>query len=416
MAASDPRFRAAAFATWRWIKTLRLKAETTRAMRRAKADSYLDATRVLWVAPEAVKRMAALGDAYAPRQGYGHVVGGDWDLATQVNEEQRYFRVVAEVVSKGIQWRDSETGREARERIAAGGTWMGCDDMEPLEERWRYHDDLLLSMRQSGYLTQRQLRSDRPPSFHESMIDEVLVGVGRDGRILLIDGRHRFAIARLLRIEKMPVQVGVRHPAWMAFRRDVAAYARRHGGAVPQPLLHPDLDDIPAADDSRAVFEAIRRELPAGGDGMVLDIGAQWGYFSHRCEDAGLDCVALESRAEPARFLERLRVACDRRFKVVDDWSVPAPHRGGRPLIGLALERVDPANPRTGRHYVLTALKQNPVDTLFVRPPSPQGSGTLRGRGAVDESWLDRVMSETGLGRRDLVAVAAGTPVFKLTH
>ena len=385
-------------------------------MRRAEADPYLDASRVLWVAPEAVRRMAVLGDAYTPLQGYGHVVGGDWDLATRVNEEQRYFGVVAEVVSKGIQWRDSETGREARGLIAAGGTWMGYDDMELLEERWRYHDELLRSMRQSGYLTQRQLRRDCPPSFHECMVDEVLVGVGRDGQILLVDGRHRYAIARLLGIGQIAVQVGVRHPAWMAFRRDVAAYARRHGGAVPQPLLHPDLDDIPAADDSRAVFEAIRHELPAGGDGMVLDIGALWGYYSHRCEDAGLDCVALEWRAEPARFLERLRVACDRRFKVVDDWSTPAPRRGGRPLIGLALERVDPTIPHTGRQYVLTALKQNPVDALFVRPPSPQGSGTLRGRGAVDESWLDRVMSETGLGRRDLAAVAAGTPVYKLTR
>jgi hypothetical protein len=408
--------RRTTYAVWRWLKTLRLRARTLQAMRAAHPDPYLDATRVLRVDPTTVRLMAVFGAAaYTPERGFGHVIDGDWDLASRVNVEQRYYRIVSEVISKGILWRDTETGREARAVIEAGGTWMGIDDMEILEERYRLHDELLRSMRASGFYTQRQLRVHRPPSFKESLVDEILVGVGRDGRILLIDGRHRFAIACLLGFEEVPVQVGVRHPGWMAFRRDVAAFARAHGGTVPQPLLHADLDNVPAADDCGAVFEAVLAALPQHG-GAVLDVGSLWGYHAHRLEDAGFDCVAFEERAEHRCFLERLRVACDRRFQIEGAWPPQSPPAAGGFAAALALERFEPADARSRLDRLVALLRQAPVATLYVRLPAASGSRRAPGRQPMDESWLDRLTIETGFGAAETVAEVTGGPILRLAR
>lgn len=403
------------FAVWRWLKTLRLRARSMQAVHAAHADPYLDATRVLLVDPAVVTLMAVFDeDVYAPAQGFGHVVDGDWDLATRVNTEQRYYRVVSEVITKGIRWRDTETGREARSVIAAGGTWMGIRDMEVLEERYRLHDELLRSMRSSGFYTQRELRKERPPSFKERLVDEILVGVGRDGRILLIDGRHRFAIASILGFGSVPVQVGVRHSEWMAFRRQLASYARTHGGAVPQPLLHPDLDNIPAAEPCRAIFTAVARQLTGNG-GRALDIGSLWGYYAHRLEEAGHECVALEERAEHRQYLERLRVACNRRFRIVGDCPPRVPPSEGF-VTALALERIDLADGRTRLESLRTLLRQTAVATLFVRPPAPPASGAAQARLRFDASWGESLATGAGFTDSELITEVRGIPILRLSR
>lgn len=366
--------------------------------------------------PAAVQVMAALGEAYSPERGYGHVVAGDWDLSTRLNEQQRYYRVVVEVMSREIPWRDGESAQEARAEIQAGGSWMGLTTLEGLEERCRRRDQLIASMKRSGCLTQRELRKQRPTSFQPAKIDEINVGIGRDGRFLLIDGRHRFAIARLLELERIPVQVGVRHPDWMTLRREIAEYARHHSGVVPQPLLHPDLDTIPAVPGSREDFEAIVPLLPIDQE-RVLDIGALWGYHCHRLEAAGHHCVAMEWRPQHRHFLERLRIAGDRRFQVMDDSARDAVDVAGSDFqIGLALEHVEPASATSYLERLLTILQRTPVESLLLRCPRPSDGETAHGRRGLDGSWADRIMAHVGFGRKSPVVEAAGGTIIRLSR
>jgi hypothetical protein len=51
--------------------------------------------------------------------------------------------------------------------------------------------------------------------------------------------------------------------------------------------------------------------------GTLLDLGANAGYFSHRFEAAGFDCIAVERSVKEAYFLTALRDALERRFTVV---------------------------------------------------------------------------------------------------
>jgi hypothetical protein len=285
--------------------------------------------------------------------------------------------------------------------------------MDVLEERYRRHDELLQSMRSSGFFTQQQLRKKRPPSFKERLVDEILVGVGRDGRILLIDGRHRFAIASILGFESIPVQVGVRHPAWMAIRRDIASYARDHGGVVPQSLPHPDLDNIPSADDCTPIFEAVRDRLaPAEA---ILDVGALWGYYSVRLEEAGYDCTALEDRDEHRFYLEQMRTACDRRFRIDGVWPRQAPSDAGI-TSALALERITPPAARAHLERLLALLRHVPVATLFVRPPAPVVSGTAHGRRLFDAAWVDALSAGAGFTGSELITDVEAVPILRLSR
>jgi hypothetical protein len=179
--------------------------------------------------------------------------------------------------------------------MVQGGDWDL--NTEAIEEA-HFHQDELPDRRETGY----------------ALLDEVSVCIDRHGHFILEAGRHRFCSARLLDINSIPVQVSVRHREWMNFRDEVVAYAAHHNGKVYAPLCHPDLAAIPSEHGHKR-FETLLAGLSAR-DGRLLDIGAHWGYFCHRFQDAGFDCTAVERNAVCLYFLNKLRVAERKRFEV----------------------------------------------------------------------------------------------------
>lgn len=77
------------------------------------------------------------------------------------------------------------------------------------------------------------------------LTNEVGVNVGCDGSLLINSGFHRLAIARILRLDEIPVQVIVRHREWQRTRARAARGTKTTGGRVPSDLQsHPDLVDV----------------------------------------------------------------------------------------------------------------------------------------------------------------------------
>jgi hypothetical protein len=73
------------------------------------------------------------------------------------------------------------------------------------------------------------------------------VHVARDGRIIFgNDGNHRFAIAAILEIERMPCLVFARHTEWQALREKIFASRLTNPDIhlTPQHAEHPDLVDL----------------------------------------------------------------------------------------------------------------------------------------------------------------------------
>ncbi|MXV61222.1 hypothetical protein GS429_03925 [Natronorubrum sp. JWXQ-INN-674] len=109
-------------------------------------------------------------------------------------------------------------------------------------------DRLYQHIREDGYKSQRQLLEEKPDVAWDGLNDamhplanEIAVDIGRNGEILWnMCGQHRLAIAKVLGIDQIPVQVFRRHAEWQAVRDRV-----RRGEEIPDELHdHPDLADL----------------------------------------------------------------------------------------------------------------------------------------------------------------------------
>ena len=82
------------------------------------------------------------------------------------------------------------------------------------------------------------------------------------------------------------------------------------------------------SDQGHERFPPLLDALPARA-GILVDLGANAGYFSHRFEAAGFDCVAVERSEKEAYFLTALRDALERQFVILKGslTEVPLPPR-----------------------------------------------------------------------------------------
>jgi len=103
--------------------------------------------------------------------------------------------------------------------------------------------------------------------------------IGSEGELIYKNGQHRLSIAKLLNLDKVPIQILYRHKDWLKFRKEILTYIRgKMKGKALRPLLHPDLRDIPSLwSDKR--FEMIKKNLNMK-KGTLLDIEAHRGYFA----------------------------------------------------------------------------------------------------------------------------------------
>lgn len=147
--------------------------------------------------------------------------------------------------------------------------------------------------------------------------EEVVVAFDRRGRTCVVSGAAAvLAAARDGGAAGLAARVALRHRAWARLAAEIRAYTRQRGGTAYQPYLHPDLADIPS-DQGHERFDLLARALPLAS-GTLVDLGANSGYFSHRFEARGFDCVAVERSQKEVHVLRALRDAAGRRFRILE--------------------------------------------------------------------------------------------------
>jgi hypothetical protein len=72
-------------------------------------------------------------------------------------------------------------------------------------------DALIESIRKKGYLRNSNCYIEGEKKGVRGNFEEITVNIGRDGRYLFQDGRHRLSIALLLGVKQIPIKVLVRH-------------------------------------------------------------------------------------------------------------------------------------------------------------------------------------------------------------
>ncbi|MBA3891155.1 MAG: hypothetical protein H0X64_11570 [Gemmatimonadaceae bacterium] len=182
------------------------------------------------------------------------VRGGDWDVETKAFTEHFVSDSIHSRFVRGVPWSDTRIAEVAFEGIRSGDG--RCRTAGDLEERLTGIERLYEHVARNGYKAQVELvaSNDHPLRRHRPRppeLDEIIVGIGRDGDFILIDGIHRFSVASALDVPSIPVCVLVRHADWQA-RRD--RIARDPSSASPLEAAHPDMAvRLPRTHEGRVV-------------------------------------------------------------------------------------------------------------------------------------------------------------------
>lgn len=209
--------------------------------------------RVMWVDPAHVRRVSAPTGRSRFRRA-GAVVDGDWDRGDVRFRDTDVFHAFRRRFVDGDPWSATAFYDRIVSLIRSGEAPWGCDSEAAFRERCRRLDALHDSLREHGFLSQRDLAAEpsvddpvdrwRPTLSARVLNDEIAVDVGRDGELLFADGRNRLALAKVLGVEEIPVIVLRRHAQWVTRRDAAVAYAER-GRQLPDRLR--DHPDVPAA-------------------------------------------------------------------------------------------------------------------------------------------------------------------------
>lgn len=241
----------------------------------------------------------------------GQPLPGDWDrdVLEQPFSETDFYKAIDARVRRGEEWSSVPDGHAV---ALPPGAAVDDPALTPREitSAQGVLDKLHARMRRDGYLTRAELGSG-------NLKDEVQVGIGRDGRYVLLAGAKRLAVARALGLDAIKVNVSVRHADWEEFRERVIGYAGQHRGRVYQRIEHPDLFDLPCHhdDDRLPLLKEAFRDYDVKGKKLV-DIGPHWGGMSHAMERLGFDVTGVEANEVSAWFAEKLRDATSSRYEI----------------------------------------------------------------------------------------------------
>lgn len=203
---------------------------------------------VYWIDPHEVEEV--ISDVGLTRRfDIGKVKGGDWDLDSFPVSEWRVYQGLKQRFKKGMDWKETEYYRMGCERIRDNvRAWNCTSPSEFLEQRCQYVDDLYESIEQNGYQQSTELEErnedpgrDRDVTKRHIKTHEISIAIGRDGKLMIAQGIHRYCIARLLGIDEIPIQVLVRHKHWQRVRNKVHE-SKRFLASVD--ASHPDLQDL----------------------------------------------------------------------------------------------------------------------------------------------------------------------------
>jgi hypothetical protein len=146
------------------------------------------------------------------KQFLGGYRGGDWDKQLIPVESHLLYKSYVQHFANGEPWENTPFYEFALQSIELGQPFRGeYNTPEALQRRFEKCDRLYDTIKREGYKSNHQLYSEGKLSNILELRDEVTVNLARDGTVILNDGWHRFATARLLNIQTIPVRLCARH-------------------------------------------------------------------------------------------------------------------------------------------------------------------------------------------------------------
>jgi len=208
-----------------------------------------DPFTVVNIDPNKIQRFAKGVDQW---KHIGEVWEGDWDMHDKPLETSNKYRSILNRFQNETSWKKTDVYQDTIEKINNGSSyWNGCRTKDQLIERTEYVEELYKTIRDNGFKSQSELldtdiRSVLLSGAFDRSKTDIAVAIGRDGEFLLVDGRHRLAIAHVLELDQIPVRIVVRHSNWQQIRETIQAArsVRSLSEQVKTYVAHPDIEPI----------------------------------------------------------------------------------------------------------------------------------------------------------------------------
>jgi 2-polyprenyl-3-methyl-5-hydroxy-6-metoxy-1,4-benzoquinol methylase len=277
-----------------------------------------------------------------PRQ-----LGGNWDLLENLDTiDGSLLTSFRQHFLDGVNWTETYLFRSLTQRINKGlptGGPKTSDELTRWLDQW---DELAIRAKLHDHNSTGSATSESWP--------EIPIAIRRDGRFAVLENAPTVALATVLGIAKIPCRVVMRHSKWLEFCREFLCHSETlHEGRPYQPCTHVDLANL-SSSWSEQRFQLIQ-ECLKGGRGRLMDIGANLGYFCHRAEEIGYDCVAVDPCPKLAFFMERLKQAENKHFEVLCRSILEHPFQESYDVI-LALNIFHHFLKKEDRHQQLVAM------------------------------------------------------------
>jgi len=186
----------------------------------------IDPFDLIYIKPSTIEKKQANKSSFIFSDVVSEVHGGEWDKKCKKIDEIQSYNSFYERFCEKRPWEETKWYKMRSKEINNGVEKWGCQSIQDFHRRLEKIDRLYSNMKENGYMTQNQIsqsEADDPIGrdihlFWPDELNEVVVNIGRDGEIILHDGRHRMFIAKLLNIDKIPVRVKTRHKKWQEIR------------------------------------------------------------------------------------------------------------------------------------------------------------------------------------------------------
>lgn len=185
----------------------------------------------LWIDPSEVRNKVLRSYRELPP---GTILAGDWDLEVVGIEESPKYQGLVEHFQMGLPWEETCLFQSRYlDRLNRHGVALGMRSVDELAEYYRGHVDRLFRVIEKDGFQPGSLRKRIHPVYaHIRRNGEFIWGTG---------GNHRFAIARILGLRRIPIRIHLRHEQWQRYRDDVA---RGRVEVSSRMRTHADLSDI----------------------------------------------------------------------------------------------------------------------------------------------------------------------------
>ena len=204
--------------------------------------------RIYWVDPG---RITHSGPHFSREKDIGTVRSGDWDQDCSLFTDSTVYQGLRERFIEGKNWTETTYYQSRKEKFEHDETVYEYSSPEEfLEGRCTYLDQLYVNIKQNGYRTQAELNGTgrdstrhKTTTVRQQRTHEIGCNVSRDGELLVNSGNHRLSIAKIQGIDRIPVNIIVRHAQWQekraAIKRSVNPVHTASASNVD--LDHPDI-------------------------------------------------------------------------------------------------------------------------------------------------------------------------------